>query len=56
MRILSCPFFILPLLILPVVAKGQSQPPATKDPQAVNVLQQVLAVAGGATAIAAIKD
>ena len=35
---------------------GTAPPPAPKDPQAVTVLNQALAVAGGTTAIAAITD
>lgn len=35
---------------------GTAPPPAPKDPQAVSVLNQALAVAGGAAAIAAITD
>jgi hypothetical protein len=50
------------LLLLTISVRGQqtqpgmSPPPAPKDPQAVSILSQALAVAGGATAIAAISD
>ena len=54
MRIANLLF--IALVLLPVITRAQAQSSVTKDPQAVNVLQQTLAAAGGATAIGAIKD
>lgn len=48
--------FALALLPIPIATQAQTQASATKDPQAVLILQQALTAAGGANAISAIKD
>jgi hypothetical protein len=52
--------FCLFLCALPIYGQqaqpSAAPPPATKDPQAVSVVNQALKVAGGASAISAIKD
>jgi len=58
MRVLRfLPFvFASILLVLSLPLSAQQTPSATKDPQAVSILTQALAAAGGTTAITAITD
>jgi hypothetical protein len=51
MRVCWFLFFILALAMLPIGTQAQSQSAITKDPQAVSILTQALAVARGATAV-----